>query len=151
MFSLGIGALLGLNENWREEAFFTGVHAKYLQDNYSEINISVSMPRIQPETGGYEPAVQIEDKNLVQYILAIKLLLPRVSITISTRESSRLRNNLIPLGVNRISAESNTSVGSGNTETAQFEISDTRSLDEIKDYLTDIGYRPVMKDWDILI
>lgn len=149
IYSIGIGALLGLNENWREDAFYTGLHAKYLHDRYPDINISVSMPRIRPETGGYMPAIEIEDKNLVQYILAIRIFLPRVSITISTRESADLRNNLIPLGVNRISAESNTSVGSDNEETSQFEISDSRSLDEIKAFLIGNGYRPVMKDWEI--
>lgn len=150
MYSVGVGALMGLSDNWRRDAFFTGLHARYLMDSFPEVNVSISMPRIRPEVGGFSPSTVVSDMNIVQYILASRIFLPRATITISTRESEEFRNNLLPLGVNKISAESNTAVGSDNPGSAQFEISDDRTLEEIAAYLKSNGYRPVMKDWDIL-
>ncbi|MEN6319652.1 MAG: 2-iminoacetate synthase ThiH [Syntrophaceae bacterium] len=151
MRTVNIGTLLGLN-NWRKEAFFTGVHADYLQNKFPEIEISISPPRIRPHLGGFQPAFKVSDRNLVQYMVAFRLFMPRGGITISTRESSDLRDHLVKLGATKMSAGSCTAVG-GRTEydsTGQFEISDKRSVSEMAGMLYSQRYQPVYKDWQIL-
>ncbi len=147
---INIGALLGLND-WRKEAFFTGLHAEYLQNKYSDIDFSISVPRIRPQTDNFKPKHNVTDKNIVQIILALRIFLPRLGITLSTRENAKLRENLIPLGVTKISAGSTTAVGGhtygDSTNPVQFEISDERDVAEIKNMLLLKGYQPVFKDW----
>lgn len=146
---VNVGALLGLGD-WRKDIFSLGLHADYLQNKYPDVEIGVSVPRIQPETGGYSSEYKISDKEFVQAITALRIFLPRAGITISTRESSELRNNLIGLGVTRMSAGSHTEVGgySLNEKTCgQFDISDTRNVDEIRELIYSKNYQPVFKDW----
>jgi 2-iminoacetate synthase len=151
MRTVSIGALLGLGD-WRKEAFFTALHARYLQDKFPASEISVSVPRIRPQVSCFKPACRVSDKNLVQIITALRIFLPRVGINLSTREGAFLRNHLLPLGITRMSAGSTTKVG-GHTvcdagfASEQFEIFDTRELEEIKEMLSDRGYQPVLKDW----
>jgi 2-iminoacetate synthase len=149
MRSVTVGPLLGL-DNWRKEVFFAGMHAYYLQDRYPEADIGVSLPRIRPHIGGWEPLSSITDKEWVQAMLALRLFLPRSGITLSTRESEKFRNHLIKLGVTKMSAASSTAVGGYSNEdagTPQFETSDERSVEEICSYLRSQGYQPVMVDW----
>mgnify|MGYP006294398427 FL=1 len=148
MRNVNIGSLLGLN-NWSKEAFFTGLHASYLQNKYLETQINISLPRLKPHLGNFEPPCKVDNKSLVQIMLAIRLFLPRVGINISTREGSTLRDNLLPLGVTKISAESKTAVGgyTSSNGTNQFDISDDRKVDNIKKMLLKQGYQPVFKDW----
>jgi len=148
--TVNIGSLLGLTE-WRKEAFFSGLHAKYLQDNYASTEISISTPRMQPHCGNFNP-ITVSDKELVQIILALRIFLPHVGITISTREASLLRDNIVPLGITKMSAGSTTAVG-GHTiteDSVQFDISDKRNVGEIKTMLLSKGYQPVLKDWMIV-
>ncbi|WP_073027563.1 2-iminoacetate synthase ThiH [Lutispora thermophila] len=149
MRTVNIGSLLGLDE-WRRESFFTGLHADYLQGNYPDIEISVSFPRIRPSAGCFKPKYQVTDKNLVQAMLALRIFMPRVGITLSTRENAKLRDNLIGLGVTKMSAGSSTAVGgysNKNKSEGQFDISDERSVEEIKQLIRSKGYQPVFKDW----
>ncbi len=150
--TIGIGPLLGLN-NWRSEAFFAGIHAYYLQKKFPDIEIGISPPRMRPEIGGYQPESPVSDRDLVQMILALRLFLPRAGITISTRERAELRDNLIKLGVTKMSAGSSTVVG-GYTDSkdgvGQFEISDHRSVDEVREAIAGRGYKPIFKDWHYL-
>ncbi|MCD5407640.1 MAG: 2-iminoacetate synthase ThiH [Desulfotomaculum sp.] len=151
MRAVNIGALLGLAD-WRKESFFTGLHADYLQNKYLDTEISISVPRIRANLGGFRPEYDVSDRDLVQIILAHRLFMPRAGITVSTRERVELRNNLIKLGVTKMSAGVTTAVGghAGNgseTGTAQFEISDTRGVPEIRAMLLKSGYQPVFKDW----
>jgi 2-iminoacetate synthase len=149
MRAVNIGALLGL-DNWRRDAFFAGLHAAYLQDRYPDREISVSLPRMRPHAGGYQPDCLVEDRHLVQIMTALRLFMPRAGITISTRESARFRDRLLPLGVTRMSAGSCTAVG-GHTEdekrVGQFDISDERSVPEMAAMLRKAGWQPVYKDW----
>ncbi len=150
MHAVNIGALLGLSD-WRSEAFLTGVHADYLQRKYPEVEISMSPPRMRPHVGGFPPKVVVEDKNLVQYILAFRLFMPRSGITLSTRENAVLRNHMVKLGVTKMSAGSCTAVG-GHAEQAavgQFDISDERSVAEMAAMLYEQNYQPVYKDWQM--
>jgi 2-iminoacetate synthase len=151
MRTVNIGTLLGLGD-WRKEAFFAGLHAKYLQDKFPEAEISVSVPRIRPQVSGFKPFCHVTDRGLVQIITALRVFLPRAGITLSTREGAFLRDHLLPLGITRMSAGSSTKVGGHTKCTAavdseQFEILDKRELDEIRKMLSDKGYQPVLKDW----
>lgn len=147
--SVNIGALLGLDD-WRREAFFTALHADYLQNKYSEMEISVSTPRIRPHVGSFNDVCFVEDKNLLQIILAFRIFLPYVGVTLSTREKQNFRDNLIPLGITKISAGVSTEVGghsSSNSGDSQFEISDNRTVEEVKQAILIKGYQPIFKDW----
>lgn len=150
MSSVTLGALLGLGE-WRQEAFYTALHAQYLRKNYSDVEIGLSLPRLRPHAGSFQPKSIVSDMDLVQTLLAYRLFLPRVVMTISTRESASFRDAILPLGITKMSAGARTSVGGYSEETeestAQFEISDHRSVDEIVHMLHSKGYQPVFCDW----
>lgn len=151
MYRVNIGALLGL-AGWRQEVFWVGLHAAYLHNNYPESEISVSVPRLRPFVGGFQQAIPVNERELVQIVLALRLFLPRVGITLSTRERATVRDHMLGLGVTRLSAGSSTSVG-GYTLAAegegQFEIADCRSVAEICQAVRDRGFDPVLKDWHL--
>lgn len=147
-----IGSLLGLGEK-RKEAFYTALHAKYLTDTYLDTEFSVSLPRLNSACGGFKAVDEVSDRDLVQFILAFRLFLPRSGIALSTRESAHLRDRIIPLGITRISAGSSTTVGGyhdnrNESNTPQFELSDKRSIEEVAKAVKERGYDTVFKDWD---
>ena len=147
---IGVGALYGLSD-WRKEAYSSGLHAKFIQDKFPAMEINMSIPRIRPHSGSRIDLNEITEKNVVQIMLAFKLFLPRAGINITTRESAEFRNNLIPLGVTKISAGVSTEIGGHTKEDkgdGQFEIADTRNVKEIKSMLLSKGYCPVLKDWE---
>lgn len=148
MRRINIGALLGLND-WQSEAFFAGLHARYLQRKFLGMEISISLPRLREHSGDFREKKEISDRNLLQILLAYRLFLPRVGINISTRESAYFRDNVLPLGITKMSAESTTVVGgySSNQGFEQFAIADNRKVSEVKDMLLQRGYQPVFKDW----
>ncbi len=151
---LNIGALLGLSEP-RRDLFFTGLHGRYLQDNYLDTEISISLPRFNEAEGDFQPDFRVDDPSFVQFLTALRLFLPRAGITISTRENAPFRDRLLHLGATRFSAGSSTGVG-GYAESAvqpspQFQITDTRSVAEVVAAIFSHGYQPIFKDWDIVI
>jgi 2-iminoacetate synthase len=157
MRGVNVGALLGLDD-WRRDAFFSGLHADYLQKKYPAVEISVSTPRMQPHAGGFPPRTIVNDRDLVQYMLAARIFLPRCGITLSTREPAPLRDALTRLGVTKMSAGVCTAVG-GRLHTeegteagdvGQFEISDERSVAEVAAMLRRQGIQPVYKNWQTL-
>lgn len=148
---VNLGALLGLYE-FSSEAFFTGLHIYYLQHKYDACDFAVSLPRLCPHTGSFKPYGIITDRNIVQNILALRLFLPRIGITISTREKPSFRDNLIGLGVTKMSAGSSTEVGgyAAHRTDDQFDISDKRSVAEVTQAIRKKGWLPVFKDWQTL-
>lgn len=149
---VGIGALLGLHD-WREEAAYVGMHAKYLMKRYWRADISISFPRIRASMSGFSPFGEITDRDLVQMIFALRLFLDRAGITISTRESAVFRDNMVGYGITMMSAGSRTNPGgyelyAENRSGSQFEIEDSRSVEEIIAKIKERGYYPVFKDWD---
>ncbi|MBU2102067.1 MAG: 2-iminoacetate synthase ThiH [Candidatus Omnitrophota bacterium] len=152
MRNITIGALLGLH-SWRKEIFYVGLHAKYLQDKFPDVDISVAIPRLQPHLGNFRGPTAVSDRNLVQIIVSLRLFLPRSGLTLSTRESPELRENLISVGITKMSAGSITRVGGHRIDVqapsgaSQFEIQDTRTVDEIKAMIEKKGHQPVLKDW----
>lgn len=154
MRRIGLGVLLGL-EDWRFDAAAMAVHANALSDHYWRSRTSFSFPRIRPsESGMSEFPHLLSDADFVQMLLALRLCFPDSGLTLSTRESPRLRDHLIPLGVTQISAGSKTNPGGygaeqgGESATEQFAVSDERSAAEMAAVLRRLGYDPVWKDWD---
>jgi 2-iminoacetate synthase len=147
---IGIGPLLGLSD-WRVEGFFVALHANYLLRNCWKSQVSLSFPRLRSSVGGYVPPAPVGDRDLVQLICALRLVLPDAGFTLSTRESPVLRDHLIPLGITTMSAGSHTEPGgyarpSGGV--AQFAVADGRSPETVAEVLRRRGYEPVWKEWD---
>jgi 2-iminoacetate synthase len=151
MRKLGVGALLGLHDDWRLEALALATHAQALVHRWWRCEVSVSLPRLRPAAGGFEPADPVGDRDFVQLLCALRLLLPDLGITMSTRESPELRDALLRLGVTHMSAGSHTEPGgyaAPSDAEPQFEISDTRTPSEVAGVLRAAGYDPVWKDWE---
>jgi 2-iminoacetate synthase len=170
---LGIGVLFGLSR-WQEDAVALAAHAEYLLKRCWQAQITVSLPRLRPAAGGFEPEFSMTDRELAQLVCAFRITFPQVGLVLSTRERASLRDALIPLGVTLISAGSHTEPGgythqgtkhlhqtvrgrivapefqdgTDQLATGQFEISDDRSPAEIADVLRERGFEPVWKDWD---
>jgi 2-iminoacetate synthase len=151
MRRLGIGALLGLHADWRWEALALAVHAQALTRRWWRCEVAVSLPRLRPAAGGFAPADAVGDRDFVQLLCALRLLLPDLAVSLSTREPPALRDALLRLGVTHLSAGSHTEPGgyaAPSDAEPQFEISDTRSAAEMATVLRDAGYDPVWKDWE---
>lgn len=107
---LGIGALFGLSD-WRVEALALAAHADYLLRHCWRAQLTLSLPRLRPHAGEFEPLTSLSDRELVQLICAFRLVFPDVGLVLSTREPATLRDNLIPLGITHMSAGSHTEPG----------------------------------------
>ena len=150
MRSLGLGALLGLDE-FEQDAFATGLHAWWLLRHYPGVDVGLSIPRICSHEGSFDIPHALDDRRFVQYVTALRCFLPRSSITCSSREGAFMRDHLIPLGVTRVSAGVSTAVGGRKTHadnSGQFDITDHRSVEQMIADLTKNGYQAVIKDWE---
>ncbi len=107
---LGLGALLGLTD-WRREALSLAAHAAYLTRHCWKAQITISLPRLRPCAGEFQPPAPVTDRDLAQLICAFRLAFPDAGLVLSTREPEELRNGLIPLGITMISAGSHTEPG----------------------------------------
>jgi 2-iminoacetate synthase len=107
---LGIGALYGLAD-WRYEALCVAAHARYLLTHCWKAQVTISLPRLRPCAGEFEPLTHMSDRELVQLVCAFRLFLPDAGLVLSTREPARLRDGLIPLGITLMSAGSHTEPG----------------------------------------
>ncbi|MGV3755417.1 MAG: 2-iminoacetate synthase ThiH [Verrucomicrobiota bacterium] len=107
---LGIGALYGLAD-WRYEAISVAAHAQYLLRHCWKSQVTISLPRLRPCAGEFQPLTHLGDRELAQLICAFRLFLPDVGLVLSTREPARLRDGLMPLGITMISAGSHTEPG----------------------------------------
>lgn len=174
---LGIGALYGLSD-WRYEALSVAAHAAYLLRHCWKASLTISLPRLRPCAGEFQPLTHMSDREMVQLVCAFRILFPDVGLVLSTRESPKLRDGLIPLGITLLSAGSHTEPGGytgagqqklhhtekgrivelGASEwaaqgaaaraTEQFHIADERSPGEMAERIRRLGYEPVWKDWD---
>jgi 2-iminoacetate synthase len=107
---LGIGALYGLAD-WRYEALSVAAHADYLLRNCWKAQLTISLPRMRPCVGEFQPLTHMTDRELVQLVCAFRLMFPDVGLVLSTREPAKLRDGLFPLGITLISAGSHTEPG----------------------------------------
>jgi 2-iminoacetate synthase len=175
---LGIGALLGLAP-WRGEAVALAAHADHLLKKCWMAQLTISVPRLRPAAGEFQPPAHVSDRELVQFVCELRLAFPEVGIVLSTREPAKLRDRLIPLGVTLMSAGSHTEPGGytgqgkgelhvtrggrlekpplpvieseGEHATVQFEIADDRPAAEVASRLQAMGYEPVWKDWEVVL
>jgi 2-iminoacetate synthase len=170
---LGIGVLFGLAP-WQQDAVSLAAHVEYLLKHCWQAQISVSLPRLRPAAGEFQPHFSMSDRELARLICAFRVTFPQISLVLSTRERASLRDALAPLGITMMSAGSHTEpggyTGQGSENlhqtirgrivapdfqdgqdqlaTGQFEISDERSPAEVASFLRDKGFDPVWKDWD---
>ena len=151
---LGIGALLGLG-NWQQEVVALAVHGDYLIHKFWKSQVSFSFPRIRPanDVDLTDPQYRniVSDSDMVQIMLALRLCFADAGITISTRENSSFRENVLGLCVTKISAGSKTNPGGYSSSTdavEQFEIDDDSSPQQVAAMIRRNGFEPVWKDWD---
>ncbi len=107
---LGISPLYGLAD-WRLEALSVAAHADFLLRHCWKAALTISLPRLRPCAGEFEPLTHLSDRELVQLVCAFRLMFPDVGIVLSTRENPKLRDGLIPLGVTLMSAGARTEPG----------------------------------------
>jgi 2-iminoacetate synthase len=169
---IGIGALFGLCE-WHREAMVLAAHLDHLLRRCWKAQFTVSLPRLRPCAGEFQPKHTLPDREFVQLVCAMRICFPHTGIVLSTREPAALRDALLPLGITMMSAGSHTEPGGYTGEgkddlhltvrgrrvetdgcghdqnaTEQFQIADTRTPAEIAELLRGRGFEAVWKDWD---
>lgn len=145
---VGLGVLFGL-ERYKYEFAGLLMHAEHLEAVHGVGPHTISVPRIK-HADDIDPSVfdnSIDDEVFAKLCALIRLAVPYTGMIISTRESQRVREKVIRLGVSQISGASRTSVGGYQekerpTDTEQFDVSDQRSLDEVVRWLMEMGYIP---------
>ncbi len=146
---VGIGVLFGLSD-YRYDFVAMMMHAEHLEAVWGVGPHTISVPRICPaddiDTDKFTDAVS--DDVFHKLVAVIRIAVPYTGMIVSTRESQRSREEVLKLGVSQLSGGSHTSVGGyetpdiNNTETAQFDVSDMRTLDEIVRWLLELGHVP---------
>ncbi|MBE6062928.1 MAG: 2-iminoacetate synthase ThiH [Clostridium butyricum] len=152
MRGVAFAALLGLSD-FRKDAFATGIHAYLLQRKYPYAEISFSCPRLRPiiNNDKINPK-DVHEKQLLQVMCAYRIFMPFAGMTISTRERAGFRNKVIGIAATKISAGVSTGIGSHSADIDdqgddQFEICDTRNVDEVYNAIKAEGLQPVMNDY----
>ncbi len=146
---VGLGVLFGLN-TYRYDFVGMLMHAEHLEAAYGVGPHTISVPRICPaddiSTEDFPNAVS--DEMFCRIVAVIRVAVPYTGMIVSTRESAATRRRVLELGVSQLSGGSRTSVGgyataeAENESSAQFDISDTRTLDEVVGWLLDLGHLP---------
>lgn len=146
---VGLGVLFGL-ESYRYE--FAGIlmHAEHLEAAFGVGPHTISVPRIR-KADDIDPDVfdnGIDDDIFAKIVACIRIAVPYTGMIVSTRESADCRKRLLQLGVSQVSGGSKTSVGGyfqpmpEKEDSAQFDVSDKRPLDEVIKWLIELGYLP---------
>ena len=146
---VGLGVLFGL-ELYRYEFAGLLMHAEHLEAVFGVGPHTISVPRVCPaddiDPGAFDNG--ISDEIFEKIVACIRVAVPYTGMIISTRESQKVRERVLELGISQISGGSRTSVG-GYVEqepeeesSAQFDVSDTRTLDEVVRWLMELGYVP---------
>ena len=147
---LNIGALLGLAHASRD-AVALYAHAHYLARRFWQSSIAVSLPRLKHVPSDFTIPHPVSDPEFVRLIVSLRIALPDMGLTLSTREPALLRDHLLPLGITHMSAGSRTAPG-GYTrlheDGAQFAVEDVRTPAEVAAALSRAGFDPVFKDWE---
>jgi len=151
MRGVGFASLSGLSD-FRKDAFAAGLHAHLIQKKYPHAEIAMSCPRLRPSKSPLPVnTVNVTERQLLQIICAYRIFLPYASITISTRECERFRNNAVKIAATKISAGVNVGIGehsdSADKGDEQFEISDPRSVTQVYSAVEELGMQPVMQEY----
>ena len=145
---VGLGVLFGLH-NYASEFVGLLMHAEHLEAVYGAGPHTISVPRLCPaddiNTGDFANA--LPDDIFLKIIALLRLSVPYTGMIISTREGERIRREALRLGISQISGGSRTSVGGyaepeKENDSAQFDVSDNRTLDEVVGWLMELGYIP---------
>jgi 2-iminoacetate synthase len=148
---VGVGALFGLS-NYRYDLVGILMHAEHLEARFGVGPHTISVPRIRPaddiDPKDFPDAVT--DEVFRRIVAVLRIAVPYTGMIVSTRESKRSRELVLDVGVSQLSGGSRTSVGGYADEqemenvedSAQFDISDDRTLDEIVGWLLELGYMP---------
>ena len=146
---VGIGVLFGL-ERYRYEFAGLLMHGEHLEAVYGVGPHTISVPRIRRaddiDPGDFDHG--IDDDTFAKLVACIRIAVPYTGMIISTRESRQCRERVLHLGISQISGGSRTSVGGYAEEeteeesSAQFDVSDNRTLDEVVNWLMKMGYIP---------
>ncbi len=146
---VSLGVLFGL-ERYKYEFAGLLMHAEHLEAAFGVGPHAISVPRIK-KADDIDPTVfdnGIDDDTFAKIVACIRISVPYTGMIISTRESEKCRERLLHLGLSQMSGGSKTSVGGyaepdpEDEDTAQFEVSDRRTLDEVVRWLMNIGYLP---------
>lgn len=146
---VGLGVLFGL-ELYRYDFAALLMHAEHLEEVFGVGPHTISVPRIR-KADDIDPSAfdnGISDDIFAKIIACIRISVPYTGMIVSTRESKECRERVLHLGVSQISGGSKTSVGgyaepeTEDENSEQFEVSDTRALDEVVKWLMDLGYIP---------
>jgi 2-iminoacetate synthase len=145
---VGIGVLFGLAD-WRFELLALMQHIRELERSYGVGPHTISMPRLEPASGSdiaEEPPMPVDDVDFRKLVAILRLAVPYTGMIMSTRETPNLRRETFALGVSQISAGSRTNPGGyaedEKFDTAQFQLGDHRSLDEVIRDVAGLGYVP---------
>lgn len=150
MRGVNVGALFGLAD-WRRDALAAAVHAGVLHREFPEAELGFSVPRLRPTVADREVnARDVHEVELFQILAAYRLFLPFAGITVSTRERAGFRDHVLGVLATKVSAGVSTGVGehADGVECGdeQFEISDERSVDEMRAAIAARGLQPVLND-----
>lgn len=146
---VGCGVLFGL-EKYRYEFAGLLMHAEHLEARFGVGPHTISVPRIR-RADDIDPSTfdnGIDDDTFAKIVACIRVAVPYTGMIVSTRESQRSREKVLALGVSQLSGGSRTSVGgyvheeTPEENSAQFDVSDRRTLDEIVSWLLRLGYIP---------
>ena len=145
---VGLGVLFGL-EGYRYEFAGLLMHAEHLEATFGVGPHTISVPRIR-RADDIDPSTfdnGVDDETFAKIVACIRIAVPYTGMIVSTRESKACREQLLELGISQISGGSRTSVGGyykeeENEDSRQFEVNDNRSLDEVINWLLDLGYLP---------
>lgn len=144
---VGIGVLFGLYQ-YRYDFVGLLLHVKHLEDTKGVGPHTISVPRIRPaeDVDVKDFPNAITDDLFKKIVAILRITVPYTGIIISTRESEQSRAQVLEVGVSQISGASRTSVGgyveNEDEDTSQFEVNDTRTLDEVVRWLCTLGYIP---------
>lgn len=146
---VGIGVLFGL-DTYRYDCIGLLMHAEHLEARFGVGPHTISVPRLckadDIDTADFENCVP--DRIFHRIVAVIRIAVPYTGMIVSTRESAASRAKVLELGISQLSGGSRTSVGgyvheeSGEENSSQFDISDRRTLDEVVEWLLDLGYIP---------
>lgn len=144
---VGMGVLFGLYD-WRFEVLSLMQHIKHLEDTFGVGCHTISVPRMEPADGSeisIAPPAAVSDDDFKKIIAILRLAVPYTGIILSTRESAEIRRECYALGVSQISAGSCTNPGGyseGESAAGQFQLGDHRSLEEVVQELSAMGFIP---------
>lgn len=152
---MNMGVLLGLSD-YRKDLISLIQHGRDLEKSYPELELSFSLPRLILDDEAMVDRLGLQlvsDFDFVKALIVLRLAFPRASLNCSTRESFQMRRSLVPLGINKMSAGVSTAVGGrvlrevAQSGDEQFKISDESSLSAVCEMLKEIGYMPILSDW----